>query len=50
VAVLMYMTESQGSAPRRLSAPVSAALAVAAVVTLLGGLFPETFVAWTVPP
>ena len=50
VAVLMYMTESQGSAPRRLSAPVSAALAVAAVVTVLGGLFPETFVAWTVPP
>ena len=50
VAVLMYMTESEGSAPRRLSAPVSAALAVAAVVTLLGGLFPETFVAWTVPP
>jgi len=50
VAVLMYMAASEGSAPRRLSVPVSAALAVAAVVTIFGGLFPETFVAWTVPP
>ncbi len=50
VAVLMYMTEPQGSAPERLPAPVSAALAVAAFVTIMGGVFPGTFAAWTVPP
>jgi NADH-quinone oxidoreductase subunit N len=50
VAVLMYMAEPHGSAPGRLPAAVSAALAVAAVVTIVGGIFPETFVAWTVPP
>jgi len=50
VAVLMYMTEPQGIAPGRLPAAVSAALAVAAVVIIVGGIFPETFTAWTVPP
>ena len=50
VAVLMYMTEPQGSAPGRMPAAVSAALAVAAVVTIIGGIFPDTFAAWTVPP
>jgi NADH-quinone oxidoreductase subunit N len=50
VAVLMYMAEPQGTAPGRLSVPVSAALALAAVVTIIGGIFPDTFVAWTVPP
>ena len=50
VAVLMYMTEPQGLAPGRLPVAVSAALAVAALVTILGGMFPETFTAWTVPP
>ena len=50
VAVLMYMTEPQGSAPERLPAPVSAALAVAAFVIIMGGVFPGTFAAWTVPP
>ena len=50
VAVFMYMTEPQGSAPGRLPAAVSAALAVAAFVTIIGGMFPETFAAWTVPP
>jgi NADH-quinone oxidoreductase subunit N len=50
VAVLMYMTEPQGSAPGRLPAAVWAALAVAAVVTLIGGIAPDTFTAWTVPP
>ena len=50
VAVLMYMAEPEGSAPGRLSVAVSAALAVAAVVTIIGGIFPDTFVAWTVPP
>lgn len=50
VAVLMYMTESQGLAPARFPAGVSAALAVAASVIILGGLFPDSFRAWTVPP
>jgi NADH-quinone oxidoreductase subunit N len=56
VAVLMYMTAPQldpedgGSAPGRLPAAVGAALAVAAVVTILGGIAPGTFAAWTVPP
>lgn len=50
VAVLMYMAEPQGMAPGRLPAAVSAALAVAAFVTIVGGMFPETFAAWTVPP
>ncbi len=50
VAVFMYMTEPQGSAPARLPAVVSAALAVAAFMTIVGGMFPETFSAWTIPP
>ena len=50
VAVLMYMTEPQGVAPGRLPAAVSTALAVAAVVIIVGGIFPEAFTAWTVPP
>ena len=50
VAVFMFMTEPQGVAPERLSTAVSAALAIAAFVTILGGMFPETFAAWTVPP
>jgi NADH-quinone oxidoreductase subunit N len=50
VAVLMYMTEPQGLAPGRLPAAVSAALAIAAVVIVVGGIFPDTFAAWTIPP
>jgi NADH-quinone oxidoreductase subunit N len=50
VAVLMYMTEPEGSAPGRFPAAVSVALAVAAFVTIIGGIFPDTFAAWTVPP
>ena len=50
VAVFMYMTEPEGPAPGRLPAAVSAALAVAALVTIVGGIFPGTFAAWTVPP
>jgi NADH-quinone oxidoreductase subunit N len=50
VAVLMYMTEPEGSAPGRFPAAVSAALAIAAFVTVIGGIFPDTFAAWTVPP
>jgi NADH-quinone oxidoreductase subunit N len=50
VAVLMYMTEPQGVAPARFPAPVATALAIAAAVNILGGIFPNTFAAWTVPP
>jgi NADH-quinone oxidoreductase subunit N len=50
VAVLMYMTEPEGSAPGRFPVAVSAALAVAAVVTIAGGVFPDALAAWTVPP
>ncbi len=50
VAVLMYMTKPQVSAPARFPVAVCAALAVAAFVTIIGGIFPDTFAAWTVPP
>lgn len=50
VAVYMYMAEPQGVAPGRLPAAVSAALAVAAVVIIVGGIFPDAFTQWTVPP
>lgn len=50
IAVLMYMTEPEGLAPARFPVAVSAALAVAALVTIVGGIFPDTFAAWTVPP
>jgi NADH-quinone oxidoreductase subunit N len=50
VAVLMYMTEPEGAAPGRFPAEVSAALVVAAVVTVVGGLLPDVFAAWTTPP
>jgi NADH-quinone oxidoreductase subunit N len=50
IAVLMYMTEPQGSAPGRFPAAVSAALAIAGLVTLIGGIFPGSFATWTVPP
>ena len=50
VAVLMYMTEPQGSAPGGLPAPVSAALAIAGLIIIIGGIFPGTFATWTVPP
>jgi NADH-quinone oxidoreductase subunit N len=50
VAVLMYMTESKGPAPGPFPAAISAAVAVAAFITILGGVFPGAFTAWTVPP
>ncbi len=50
IAVLMYMMEPEGSAPGRVPAAVSAALAVAGLVTIIGGIFPGTFARWTVPP
>jgi NADH-quinone oxidoreductase subunit N len=50
VAVLMYMSEPEEPAPSRVPAEVSAALAVAALVTLIGGISPGSFASWTVAP
>jgi NADH-quinone oxidoreductase subunit N len=50
VAVLMYMTEPQGLAPGRLGAAVSTALALAAVVIIVGGIFPDTLAGLITPP
>jgi NADH-quinone oxidoreductase subunit N len=50
VAVLMYMTEPQESAPGRFPVAVSAALVIAAFITIAGGIFPGTFAAWTPRP
>jgi NADH-quinone oxidoreductase subunit N len=46
VAVLMFMTDTQESAPPRFPAAVSAALVLAAFVTIVGGVFPSTFTVW----
>ena len=50
VAVLMYMREPRDPAPSRFSVAVSAALAVAALVTLIGGISPGSFTRWAVSP
>ncbi|MGH9324541.1 MAG: NADH-quinone oxidoreductase subunit N [Vicinamibacteria bacterium] len=50
VAVYMYMTDAKEAAPGRFPAAVSAALAFAALVTIIGGIFPDAFSVWTVPP
>jgi NADH-quinone oxidoreductase subunit N len=50
VAVLMYMKEPQETAPSRISAAVCAAIAVAALVTIIGGILPGSLTAWAVPP
>jgi NADH-quinone oxidoreductase subunit N len=50
IAVLMYMTEPEGSAPARFPVGVSAALVLAAFVTLVGGIFPDTISRWSIPP
>jgi len=50
VAVLMYMQEPEEPAPSRFPVAVTAALAVAALVTLIGGIFPGSVVPWAVSP
>ena len=50
VAVLMYMREPEEPAPSRLPVAISAALGVAALVTLAGGISPGSFVPWAVSP
>ena len=46
VAVLMFMTDAQESAPDRFPAAVSAAVVLAAFVTIVGGIFPGSFAVW----
>jgi len=52
VAVLMYMSapEPEEPVPARFPAAVFAALGVAAIVTLLGGIAPGSIAPWTVAP
>jgi NADH-quinone oxidoreductase subunit N len=50
VAVLMYMNGPQEPEPSRYPAAVFAALAVAALVTLIGGIFPGSLAPWAVSP
>jgi NADH-quinone oxidoreductase subunit N len=50
VAVLMYMNAPQEPPPSRFPAAVLAALAVAAVVTLIGGVSPGSLAHWAAAP
>ena len=50
VAVLMYMREPQQPEPARFPLAVSAALAVAALVTVIGGISPGSLATWAVSP
>src|SRR5437870_4822778 len=50
VAVLMYMNAPQEPVPSRFPAAVLAALALAAVVTLIGGISPGSLARWAVAP
>jgi NADH-quinone oxidoreductase subunit N len=50
IAVYMYMNEPREAAGGRFPPPVSAALAVAAFVTIMGGIFPGVFAVWTELP
>jgi NADH-quinone oxidoreductase subunit N len=50
VAVLMYMSEPRAPQPARFPAAVWAAIAVCALVTLLGGIFPGIVTLWAAAP
>ena len=50
VVVYMFMREPQEPAPSRWPATVSVALAVTALVTLIGGIVPASLMSWTVSP
>ena len=50
VAVLMYMREPQEPEPSGYPLAVSAALAVAALITVIGGIFPGSLTFWAVAP
>ena len=50
IAVLMYMREPEDEVPSRVPVPIFAALAVAALVTLLGGIAPGSITRWAIAP
>ncbi len=50
VAVLMYMKEPQEPEPSDYPLAISAVLAVAALVTVIGGIFPDNLTFWAVAP
>jgi NADH:ubiquinone oxidoreductase subunit 2 (subunit N) len=50
VAVYMFMREPREPAPARFPAAVSAAHAVAALVTVIGGISPSSVMSWAVSP
>lgn len=50
VAVLMYMREPMEPVPAQFPLAISAALVVAALVTLVGGILPGSVVGWAVTP
>jgi len=50
IAVMMYMNEPQEPAPSPFPMTVFAALAVAALVTLIGGISPGSLAFWAVSP
>ncbi len=50
VAVFMYMKEPQGPEPSPCPVAVSVALVVAALVTVIGGIFPGSLMFWAVAP
>ena len=50
VVVYMYMSGPEEPAPSRFPVAVFATLAMAALVTLVGGVFPGSLTPWAVPP
>ncbi len=50
VAVLMYMKDPEAPIPSRFPWALTAALGLAALVTLIGGIFPGSLAPWTVAP
>ncbi len=50
VAVRMYMSNTVAPAPARFPLAVTAALAVAALVTLAGGVVPASVMSWAISP
>jgi len=50
IAVHMYMKEPEQPAPSRIPIAVCAAIAVAALVTLIGGVLPGTLTPWAIAP
>ncbi len=50
VAVIMYMKEPQVPAPARFPPAITAALVIAALVTVIGGVLPGIVTQWAVAP